>query len=1671
MKFITHFQDLNARAQTRGVFLDKKVESGGEQKEGIDKILSSPLTFSLSQVTQLETAVSESQKPLTGAQQKAFATLINFHLARVQNEGDKSLRSRTLMAIFRAPSLNSFLTAPQRSGVEMVFSREQKELEKLGTKAVEKWKANDAVRVARSYRFIRNRLNTSNLRINPEFKNTGDNLKLYASRLVDKNPDDLTALDKLFLIELKRVFPRTELWNDDVVFNKVDAAATQVENDLKTIITNDGEISVEAREYWDTLTPDTKNIEPKLRDWLQQSAAIESLQSILEKDKSGDDIDDNRVPLLLSFEEYEFLADLSQKPVTSNVNASGESAKALDKAKESLAKAQKAVTDLNADRESSENTLKAKSLKELKNNEALDDKVKATFDETWTEESEAATKWKEQAAKSIVLADENLNEEKLKKLQEAEEGEKKIVSDASKVVKELEKKTLIYTNPAEKAKEAIENHKKYFNARLVSGRLLATDLDLLAQIEASNNDYELKDLVEEKSLGRARVVTDLMSQTRDLVTKTLGEELGVNSFDQISEANLNSVDKFLSYEGVMKLISAQKVSKKGSELLDKFETLDRESLIDARQLITAVTQQVRREVIETLEKPAPQQAAAYNQFIEHYARQHHSLQQTDRVEKLLSFTADIEKQKRQKVDDVYEHAYEKVSSLFAKAEEGAITQGLQKILLPSISATTVLTHIQQKLPDTEFIHSLGATSIASLESMIVSELKNKVTPENNDTAHLKLIAKDLLAKLDEMKSGEVAKEGLKAGAKQIEITDKNNLSVSDRLELTRRTQLIYLESVEVSEAFQSELDGIKVALEKGESTDRLVNDFLRNYSNHYFPRFDTLKEALVAECDLLFGKKTDLANKLESEIKQTLTNLSTGVEQMKRTHNDPNQKLTANDEGFKMLNTYINSDLLPLFNIDSGALAGEEKTKLDSTLHNAAHTHKFVRDDLGVMQPKGAETAEKNFDNKLKDYESIVDGFRDAWSEAKKRLAKDLKKYNEEEFAHKHQMPKKVAHQILKANDQRLEDADWMLDFFKGGKESPFKGIGGSVFDRWLKAYEQPNTQPAALKFMDYFRNFDEILKEEDFAKEATEMLQFVRDYDDNKPTLWFKKKYKIRVEWYSLRSIYMMGKQAYEFWSKRTERRNDRKAAELGDKLFGDSWLGREFARDSNEKQDQRVNDFKGVHKSSNYQELFKIIESAKHAENDKDEVQAAVELIMEKGELRWDSPEFLGMLDRLQDTVSFNPEQDIKDYIENPAKLKQKIGMAVTVIWDRPTWLQWKEDLPSKYKSRVDTHNNDYREEVQKGSVDTYLGGVLEQWGRGEMDTNFERSKFESYLKNAFDNGEMNGYPNGDRRWYYLIMGLTLKNPQGDTILSPDTLSRFGELQNKMPFMDAFDDGNSSKLDGRVVPHGTPGSHKDWTYEDFQHWAKYFDGVDPRDANKPATIKKVRTWLNETLLTTNDAQDRMAKAQLTGIDRDDAGMLPLLVSAERLRDGILRYSSGDKRPADDKYYVNLLGSFNNNFEDSVEYMNRILNEEDKEAAGYEDRKNTQLRRFGGMMRSYFMISQALAGNWDTEGTVGAVSLSDAEWQNNDGADHYKKISKAVQVFTGDEGLKIIDDKRYGEQKSTNQGKYDTKNIEHKNLMYKVRDVFKDEDNAYWGNTDKIEAFLRSTAINDLKK
>ncbi len=1670
MKFITHLPDFDILASARVVALNENKEGSGERKSAISELLANPLSFSFSSVGALEDLLTAEKGTLTGKEQHQFTKLVNYHLMRLQNEGDKSSRSRTLFAIFRRPGLSQFLSPQQRQQIEIYLTRERRNLEKLASTKVEEWKPKEAIRVARSYRFVRNRLNTANLDIDEKTRNTGDNLKLYAAVLADKTT--LSNLDKLFLIELRRVFRDSGDWKNLEVYAKVNAKAKAVEKEFREAVSDPTKnISSDAQHYWDVLVPESdEELTPNspLSRFLSRSAEVESLCAILEKNKGNTDVATTTVPLLLSIDEYTFLKKL-QTPATSvNINIDGGAQTAVDKLKAEKQVLLDAHTNLKQERAREEALLKGKAPLELKEHTDLPEAQKIAFDEAWINVDPAQAEpadgedptevhanfaayktWRDAAVKEILNANTTLSDEAIKAKKAEAEALTPAVVEAEAVHTKLKKELGIYSNPSEKATEALANHKKYFKARLATGRLLATDFDLITHLEDSS-----------ELLGtEGEHIKSLINNTRGVLNEVLRSEMGIPSLDELGEQDLANADKLLSYEGLIKHIASVKTNGETKALLEALDA--RNSNVDARQLISAVTLDIRERIMRGIKSQETRNSESYNVFWDNYSRQHHSINKTDRVEKMLNFTSNIEAQKKEKVNDVHEHAYEKVSSLFAKAEKGAILEGLNKILKTGIQAEGVLLRIQSHLPDNGFIHSLSTGEISNFKSVIVSELQDKVTAENNDSAHLNIIAEDLLSKLDQHQASEVAKQALQVGIKQIESTDEDNLAVSDRLELAKRTRLIYLEVEDISETFQSQLESIQITLEKGESAEELISHFLRNFKRNLMPRLEVLQGALIAECELLLGAEAPFITAMTKRLSNTLSNLSLGVHQFQKTFEDPNETIDATDEGFRILSAAMNADVLPLFNLESGTLAKKEEIKIDSTLKNAAQTHKFMRDDLGLLKPGGAEKARKNYDEKLKENEEIVQNFNDSWQEAKKRLEKDLRKYSDDEFSAKHQMSKKQARKILTDNDTRLENAQWLLSYFAGGEadHNPFSGSREGVFERWLNAYENPETQPQALNFMNNFKNLETILgsEEENFATETAEINTFIKDFDNNKPTLWLKKKYKLTISWYSLKSIYMMGKQFWEYWGKRTERKNDRMAAELGGEIFGDTWAGREFARDSNKKQDERVSDFKDMHKSSDYQQLFNIVSQARNADRDQDEVQAALELLMEKGLMRWDSVDFLQMLGRLQDGVTFSVPSDIELYASDPAALKAKIGQAVTAIWDRPTWEQWQSDLPSKYESKMKTFERDYKEQIQKGGVETYIITTLEKWAAGESDPNFERAKYEQFIYMAFENGEMNG--GNDKRWFYLIKGLTLKNPKtGETILSPEVLAHLGSLQSNFPFVDALDDKTGWKKNGKVVPEGTPGAHKGiWDYHDIQSWASYFNGISGFDGVHSNSLigKRSSQWLRDTLIPTFDAKNRMNKIDHKNVDHDDMWSIPLLIDSEQTDRLFSTVSDGGSKVSPEAA-IGFISEFESNLDSEIANYIKLKNDPElSNTIGFSEARDVTLRRIGMMVKSYFMAINKLANNYHLTQQTEAAKLGKELWADDNSnklKTNKEKIDHVVKVLTGENFQSLnnaLDGK--GLQKTTDINK----------LPEKERSIAIAMNSNSFSDIDAIEAFI----------
>jgi len=104
------------------------------------------------------------------------------------------------------------------------------------------------------------------------------------------------------------------------------------------------------------------------------------------------------------------------------------------------------------------------------------------------------------------------------------------------------------------------------------------------------------------------------------------------------------------------------------------------------------------------------------------------------------------------------------------------------------------------------------------------------------------------------------------------------------------------------------------------------------------------------------------------------------------------------------------------------------------------------------------------------------------------------------------------------------------------------------------------------------------------------------------------------------------------------------------------------------------------------------------------------------------------------------------------------------------------------------------------------------------------------------------------------------------------------------------------------------------------------------------------------------------------------------------------------------------------------------------------------------------------LAGNWDTGGSVGAVVLSQAEWNNNDCDAQYDRVTDSISQFLGgEEGSKVrfLKDKHIQKQKS---GEYRKSNpdTEEAKAWNNANEIYEDKSKKFQ-NIDLIQSFIES--------
>ena len=653
-------------------------------------------------------------------------------------------------------------------------------------------------------------------------------------------------------------------------------------------------------------------------------------------------------------------------------------------------------------------------------------------------------------------------------------------------------------------------------------------------------------------------------------------------------------------------------------------------------------------------------------------------------------------------------------------------------------------------------------------------------------------------------------------------------------------------------------------------------------------------------------------------------------------------------------------------------------------------TTQFLKDTLGIYGEDAAVTARKKYEEMRDQYKVSLDHFNNQFFEFKRAIHRDSKLYNDEEFRQFHGTDKAT---II----SKIHEVDADNDIFNQHWNNYAKD---SFFPDWLDRYNNPETRLSALS--DFGEDWKLIGAHVDNCQNyGDKFFTWSKEYAQGKEAM--KKSYGFSIRWVSVGAMIDLWKEITSSIERTVERKRERDKYEMGQALFGKNnmlGLGDEFRRRANEAEDKRVGEFKETYKPYTEWEMRDELQSIEgNSTNDKDKVRAIMDLLNDEfGSLRWDDPMIWDALNRLNTkNVGEYLDPDIMK-LADPAEKRKKIRSACNKIWDNSVFKAWDESIEQKHDSAVKSVAKEFQELESHGDRERVFSDMLDAWSRGEPDENVSSAKYEGFLFKLFEDAKMNGTP--DKRWFYLIMGISLKNPKtGGTLLSRSILDRFDEsLLGVVPYFDFFTDSSSLKKDGWIVPKGHGGTERSWNDQDFETWGRYF-GSDGRFGFHASSNDKISErcsdfFYNNMLRAdrTRDRLDKNNKGISSNADHDDAPMWFAGMSFDAMTQALQQSSQGTDLVSP-VFGASLIKGFDPYMRATYEEVMRMDQLFGVDDPGWREKRDMILKMTGQRLRVAYGALQTVSGNVHLSQATGPVTIDKMMWDSDSNDINTSKI------------------------------------------------------------------------------
>jgi hypothetical protein len=371
-----------------------------------------------------------------------------------------------------------------------------------------------------------------------------------------------------------------------------------------------------------------------------------------------------------------------------------------------------------------------------------------------------------------------------------------------------------------------------------------------------------------------------------------------------------------------------------------------------------------------------------------------------------------------------------------------------------------------------------------------------------------------------------------------------------------------------------------------------------------------------------------------------------------------------------------------------------------------------------------------------------------------------------------------------------------------------------------------------------------------------------------------------------SLKDIWTLYKTTEEYLKRRHERNVKKRAGAYGQSLPG-RW-GAEFRNLAESAEHEEVNKYKEEMEDLD----IWIIKDRLHDTSDPDEAKAACLILTGKGLLNFEDEKVWATMNRImKKTLSIS---DYEKYYIAGKKVENKNGekgadaliTAINQVWGAPTGSDWYSQNDSAFSSGVDSFTQDatdYENQYKGHSVAAELHNMLLRHKAGDY---VNPHRYESFIRFIIEAGKAEI----EDKVYYLVAGITEKDPNGETILTKQRHAAIeGKYLNQLPLLDYFT---------RYSPEGSTEKFPQEYAEELMSMWGVKSSKNTNDGAQRYNKDAVRKFIWQKMMTHDQVLRRLAKGsrRAEGMDHDDAHLLIPMADEDLIYQSIVSNARGQQ-------------------------------------------------------------------------------------------------------------------------------------------------------------------------------